>query len=96
MSSTRQAVMRGPSLTGLGKRPSLTPAHQVDLLTGIGPLGAMMEGRRTKPLEGSSVLFGTVSPRVFSHEAILGRPTVVVAEFGFTLTEFGLKSFCSV
>ena len=23
--------MRGPSLTGLGKRPDLTPAHQVDL-----------------------------------------------------------------
>src|SRR5437660_1364010 len=29
MSSTRHAVMRGPSLTGLGKRPDLTPAHQV-------------------------------------------------------------------
>jgi hypothetical protein len=37
MSSTRHTVMRGPSFTGLGKRPDLTPAHQVDLLTGIGP-----------------------------------------------------------
>jgi len=35
MSATRQAVIRGPSLTGRGKRPDLTPSHQVDLLTGI-------------------------------------------------------------
>ena len=35
ISSTRQAVMRGLSLTDLGKRPDFTPAHQVDLLTGM-------------------------------------------------------------
>ncbi|MGZ5018694.1 MAG: hypothetical protein ACXV8U_23240 [Methylobacter sp.] len=35
MSSTFQAVVRVPSLTGLGYLPDLTPAHQVDLLTGI-------------------------------------------------------------
>lgn len=35
MSSTRQTVNRGPSFIGLGKRPVLTPAHQVDLETGI-------------------------------------------------------------
>lgn len=53
ISSTRQAVMRAPSFTGLGKRPSLTPVHHVDLLTGIGPSGARIWGRRTKPLCGS-------------------------------------------
>src|SRR5690606_920884 len=35
ISSTRQAVTRGPSFTGLGKRPDFTPAHHVDLRTGI-------------------------------------------------------------
>jgi hypothetical protein len=37
MSSTRHAVVRGPSLTGLGNRPALTPAHHVERPTGIGP-----------------------------------------------------------
>jgi hypothetical protein len=53
ISSTRQAVIRGPSLTGLGNRPDLTPAHQVDLQTGMGPRGAMIRGRRTRPVFGS-------------------------------------------
>src|SRR5258707_7006825 len=35
MSRTRHAVEFGPSFTGLGNRPSRTPAHQVDLLTGM-------------------------------------------------------------
>src|SRR5438477_5769328 len=48
MSSIRHAVMRGPSFTGLGYRPVFTPAHQVDLLTGIGPRGARMPDSRTK------------------------------------------------
>jgi hypothetical protein len=34
MSSTFQAVIRGPSLTPLGKRPALIPAHHVDRETG--------------------------------------------------------------
>src|SRR5579872_1448346 len=35
MSSTRQAVHRGVSLIGLGKRPDLTPSHQLVLPTGM-------------------------------------------------------------
>ncbi len=35
MSSARQTVVIGPSLRGAGKRPVLTPAHQVDLETGM-------------------------------------------------------------
>ena len=35
MSSTRHAVTRGPSFTGLGYFPDLQPAHHDDLLTGI-------------------------------------------------------------
>src|SRR5262245_11522444 len=48
-SSARHAVIRGPSFTGFGYRPDLTPAHQVDLLTGIGPPGPMMDAKRIKP-----------------------------------------------
>lgn len=44
--------MRGPSLTGFGKRPDFTPAHQVDLLTGMGPAGARTaERRRSRSFE---------------------------------------------
>src|SRR5208282_1437287 len=34
ISSTFQAVVRGPSFTGLGKRPVLIPAHHVERPTG--------------------------------------------------------------
>ena len=52
ISSTRHAVMRGPSLIGLGKRPLLTPAHHVERPTGMGPLGARIELSRTNPVWG--------------------------------------------
>lgn len=41
-SSARQTVVPAPSFIGLGKRPSLHPAHQVDFETGIGPFGAII------------------------------------------------------
>jgi hypothetical protein len=78
MSSTRHAVMRGPSFTGFGKRPDLIPAHHVDLLTGIGPAGAMMEERRTKPVLGrglcrvTELSFAIASLRATQRGAILG------------------------
>jgi hypothetical protein len=56
MSSTFHAVVRGPSFTGLGKRPDLTPAHQVDRPTGIGPAGARIAASRTNPVFGRSSL----------------------------------------
>src|ERR1700730_9150766 len=49
ISSTRHAVVRGPSLTGLGNRPLLMPAHHDERPTEIGPVGARMEERRRKP-----------------------------------------------
>lgn len=59
MSSTRQAVVRAPSLTGDGYLPDLTPAHHEDLLTGmIGGVGGVDFGlpiicdRRRKPVLG--------------------------------------------
>jgi hypothetical protein len=53
ISSALQAVMRGPNFTGWGKRPDFTPAHQVDLLTGMGPAGARTaERRRSRSFEG--------------------------------------------
>ena len=51
MSSTRQAVILGPNLTG-GKRFDFTPAHQVLFDTGIGPYGAMIFFSRMKPVSG--------------------------------------------
>ena len=67
------------------------PAHQMDLLTGIGPWGAMIAGRRRKPVAGSSKGFGIVSPRVFAVEAVLGRFFIAVAEVGLALPEFGFS-----
>jgi hypothetical protein len=59
ISSARHTVVRGPSLIGLGNRPSLTPAHHVLLLTGIiagiggSDLGLpMIWGSLTKPDSG--------------------------------------------
>lgn len=59
MSSTRQAVTRGPSLTGDGKRPERTPIHQVLFFTGIraGTGGSALGspriwGTRRKPVSG--------------------------------------------
>src|SRR5215207_5106902 len=74
MSSTRQTVIRAPSLTGFGKRPSLMPAHQVDLLTGIGPRGAMIEERRTKPAPGSSAKLVIIRIHPFKMDTVLEHP----------------------
>ncbi len=49
MSSRRQTVILGPSFNGFGKRPSRHPCHHVDLETGMGPWGPMIEERRTNP-----------------------------------------------
>ena len=89
MSSTRHVVIRGPSLTGLGNRPDLTPAHHVDLPTGIGPRGAMMEDSRTKPIFGKGLGRVTelssdiVSLRATRHGAFLDDFLVRETEFGF-------------
>jgi hypothetical protein len=60
MSSTLQAVVLEPSLTGLGFFPYLTPAHHAELLTGmsagIGGLAFLlpvMLGNLMKPVSGS-------------------------------------------
>ncbi len=82
LSSTRQAVMRGPSFTGFGKRPDLTPTHQVDLLTGIGPFGARIEGRRTKPVSGKLLKLRIERLRRVKDGTVLCRPRMGEAEFG--------------
>jgi hypothetical protein len=94
MSSTRQAVVRGPSLTGFGKRPLLMPAHQVERPTGIGPFGARMEERRRNPVCGNwSILeFGcaptltleldTNSPLSSGDEPALNQPLTVIESLG--------------
>lgn len=75
MSSTRQAVIPLPSFTGAGKRPDFTPAHQVDLATGMGPAGPRMTASRTKPSFGSErALSMVVSDRVWLYVRILFIP----------------------
>jgi hypothetical protein len=74
--------MRGPNLTGLGYRPDLTPSHQVDLLTGIGPCGAMMEGSLTKPVSGSAPWFDIDCIRPIHDGAILACAASREVEFG--------------
>ena len=61
ISSTRQAVVRGPNLMGFGYFPDLTPSHQELLLTGI---SCKIKQRRTKPIIGKvfDVLITTVPP----------------------------------
>lgn len=60
ISSTRHAVTRGPSFTGLGKYPDLTPSHQQVFCTGMmGGIGGSALGspiicfRRRKPVSGN-------------------------------------------
>jgi hypothetical protein len=60
MSSTRQAVIRGPSFTGRGKRPDLTPSHQVDFPTGI-KAGIGCSVRESPIGEGEDNLFQEVA-----------------------------------
>jgi len=89
ISSTRHAVVRGPSLTGFGKRPSLMPAHQVDFDTGIGPRGANIDARRTKPVSGRVSCCATVYLHAIVRGVVLGGSTRAVAEFGYRTGDFG-------
>ena len=66
--------MRGPSFADLGKRPDLTPAHHVDLLTGITPSGAMMDGSRTKPVSGRLDGLAILVPRQMISDEDDGAP----------------------
>jgi hypothetical protein len=81
ISSTRQAVILGPSLTGLGKRPDLIPAHQVDLLTGmtagIGGFALGLPriwGSRTYPVSGNTLFLSIGPSRPVEVDGILDGP----------------------
>ena len=58
MSSALHAVVRGPSLTGLGKRPFLHPSHHALLL-----MGTMFKtcGKRRNPVAGMDVFIALFS-----------------------------------
>jgi len=79
-----QAVVRGPSLTGGGKRPLFIPAHHADLLTGIGPAGARMEDSRTRPF-GGRIDGGDISRGLFRWPigVAYGRPLTKPREIGW-------------
>ena len=80
MSSTRQAVVRGPSLTGWGKRPDFTPAHHVDFETGIGPRGARIDTRRTKPVSGNALGCDTMGLHSMANEGVVSGAGRFVTE----------------
>src|SRR5690606_5948075 len=88
MSSTRQTVMRGPSLIGFGNRPDATPAHHVDRLTGIGPRGARIDDRRTKPIAGNvDCLLIALTPSI-EGRSDLATPDSSVERFWLRETDF--------
>ena len=90
MSSARHTVTPGPSLSGLGKRPVLTPAHHVDLDTGMGPRGARMEERGRNPAWGSGAAFEIVADLAWRDDK--ANPTEIktpLDEFGIAIAEFG-------
>ncbi len=86
ISATRHAVIRFPSFTGCGKRPLLTPAHQVDLATGIGPLGAKIEDSRINPVSGRPSDMNQL--HLLPDEGVLSGPIAAVGEFRNGLAEF--------
>ena len=59
ISSARQTVVRGPSFTGLGKRPVLQPSHQALLLMGT---SCRTWGSRRKPIWGMVVIVVIITP----------------------------------
>ena len=75
MYSAFQTVVRGPNLRGLGKRPSFTPCHQPDLETGIGPAGARIADRRTKPVRGKGGVGIVVHLIAIASEVMLATAT---------------------
>lgn len=89
MSSTRQTVVRGPSFVGCGNRPDLTPAHQVDLLTGIGPRGARMPESRTNPVWGRPGCSDMVRLHSMANGGVVDGATRLVAEYGYALPVYG-------
>jgi hypothetical protein len=81
--------VRGPSFTGLGNRPVLTPAHQVDFETGIGPSGARIDVSRTKPVLGSVACCIMMRLHPVGDGGGLGGVARPVSEFGFPVPVFG-------
>jgi hypothetical protein len=82
ISAARQTVTRFESFRGWGKCPDWTPAHHVDLLTGIGPRGAKMDASRTNPVSGNSALFAMDRLRLVEDGAVLWGPDRPLADFG--------------
>jgi hypothetical protein len=56
MSSARHAVTRAEIFRDFGYLPSFTPAHQLDLLIGKGPPGAIIDFKRTRPVVGKCAI----------------------------------------
>src|SRR5579872_5982421 len=78
MSSARQAVHRAESFTGFGKRPDLTPSHQLVL-----PRGMTLStcGNRKNPVSGISFISTLHCCRGTAPRLIRAAPS----QDGFTL-----------
>lgn len=70
MSSARQAVQRAESLTGLGKRPDLTPSHQQ-----VFPRGMTLNtwGNRKNPVSGISNIFTSLLSALWHRSPTLAE-----------------------
>lgn len=70
-------------MTRGGYLPALTPAHQADRLTGIGPFGPMIEESLTNPVSGKFVgESGSNVASVSFNEDRMPSETAALAEFG--------------
>src|ERR1035437_5445383 len=72
ISAASQAVVRGPSLTGCGKRPALTPARNDERDMASTPFGVTISANRTRPNSGN--LRGTSTIRRLVDQ---GAPVIV-------------------
>jgi hypothetical protein len=59
----------------------LTPAHQVDLLTGIGPRGARIDASRTNPASGKGVMKTVSGEGSATSDLALGETAGIVMDW---------------
>ena len=97
ISSARQTVVRGPSFTGLGKRPVLQPSHQALLLMGT---SCRTWGSRRKPICGMVVIVVIITPPdrslifVGSVSRLFGRAVLRAEKSG--LESYWMALHCTV
>ena len=96
ISSALHTVVRGPSFTGLGKRPSRQPCHHALLLMGK---SSMICGSRRKPVEGICVAIKVtpllmVDERSYYNKFLQLKQEPCSVRYG-TIEYDGVRLFCN-